>query len=137
MICSKSYLKISIKLLVLFIQLRPACSLQAQDDCAKEHRSLRDSSSAFLLLRKPFPYLSCYKPQENPALLFRQLHGHTTPGKSLVQSALTPWLKVYLKIHYTKTLALIKPTGELLKTNRLSSKKQLDGIYSCTQYFSS
>lgn len=137
MICSKSYIKISIKPLVLFIQLRPACSLQAQDDCAKEHRSLRDSSSGFLLLRTPFPYLSCYKPQENPALLFRLLHGHTTLGKSLVQSALTPWLKVYLKIHHTKTLALIKPTGEPLKTNRLSSKKQLDGIYSCTQYFSS
>lgn len=79
--------------------------LQALDDYAKQHRSLQDSSSGFLLLKKQF---LCFNHLlSHRRILFLYFGSYTaTPcslSKSLIQvrNALP---KAYLKIHLTEIL---------------------------------
>jgi len=113
-------------MLVLFLQLIPGFSLQALDDYANQHRSLQDSSSSLLLLRKPFLYPN-WLPTHRRMLLL-SFGSYTATQHSLGQSF------IQVCWHLAESLFgnpatpnysdFIRSAGEPSRTNGLSSKEQ-------------
>lgn len=71
-------------MLVLFLQLNLVFSLKALDDYAKQHRSLQDSSSSFLLLRTLFLYFN--QLLIHRGILLLSFGSYTATQRSLAES---------------------------------------------------